>query len=71
MLWSMDSAPLDRPVTLRATRLIIGLGPVEEAPFDAVARFYPEHGIWAAKDEPPHGLPSLGLIPLNPIGWIC
>jgi hypothetical protein len=71
MLFPMDTASHDRPITLRATRLIVGLGPVDEPPFDTVARFYPEHGFWAAKDEPQNGLPSLGLIPLNPLGWIC
>jgi hypothetical protein len=71
MLRSMETAPHDRPITLMATRLVVGVGPVDEPPFNAVARFYPEHGIWAADDQPENGLPSLGLVPLNPIGWIC
>jgi hypothetical protein len=61
MLWSIDTAPRDRPITLRATRMIVGLGPVDEPPFDTVAQFYPEHGFWAVEDKPSHGLPSLGL----------
>lgn len=71
MLLSMDAAPRDRPITLRATRLIVGLAPVDEPPFDVVGQFYPEHGFWAAEDKPQNGLPSLGLVPLNPHGWIC
>lgn len=71
MLQSMTTAPLDRLITVRATRMIVDLGPVEETPFDVMARFYPEHGFWATEDKPLNGLPSLGLIPLNPIGWIC
>ncbi len=71
MLLSMDTAPRERPITLRATRLIVGLGPVDEPPFNTVARFYPEHEFWAAEDKPPNGLPSLGLVPLDPYGWIC
>jgi hypothetical protein len=70
-LHSMEIAPRDRPITLRATRLAIGVGPVDEPPFDAVARYYPQYGFWAAQDNPENGLPSLGLVPLNPIGWIC
>ncbi|MFY9895883.1 MAG: hypothetical protein WAK63_17325 [Xanthobacteraceae bacterium] len=71
MLQLMDTAPRGRPITLRATRLIIGLGPVDEPPFDTVAQYYPERGFWAVEDKPGNGLPSLGLIPLNPHGWIC
>jgi len=71
MLWSIDTAPLDRLITLRARRFIIGLGPVDEPPFDVVGRFYPEHGFWATEDKPENGLPSLGLVPLSPEGWIC
>lgn len=70
-MWPLQTAPLDRPITLIAIRLVPGLGPVEEAPFAAVAKFYPEHGFWAAEDQPPKGMPSLGLIPLDPAGWIC
>jgi hypothetical protein len=70
MLHSMDTAPRNRPITVRATRTIAGLGPVDEAPFDTVAQFYPEHGFWAVEDKPPHGLPSLGLVPLNTLGCI-
>jgi hypothetical protein len=71
MLQPMETAPRDRPVTLRATRLIVGLGPVDERPSDIVGRFYAEHGFWAAEDKPQNGLPSLGLVPLSPHGWIC
>jgi hypothetical protein len=71
MLLSMDIAPRDRPITVRATRTIVGLGPVDEASFDTVAQFYPQQGFWAAEDKLLHGLPSLGLVPLNPFGWIC
>ena len=71
MLQPMKTAPRDRPITVRATRAIIGLGPVDETPFDTVAQFYPEHGFWAAEDKAPHDLPSLGLVLLNPLGWIC
>jgi hypothetical protein len=60
-MFSMDTAPLDRPITVHATRMVIGLGPVGEPPFYAVAKFYPEHGFWAAEDKPENGLPSLGL----------
>jgi hypothetical protein len=71
MLQSMETAPHGRPITLRATRLVVGVGPVSEPPFNAVARFYPEYGIWAAEDKPENGLVSLEVVPLNPIGWIC
>lgn len=71
MLRSMETAPRDRPITVRATRLVIGVGPVDEPPFEAVARFYAQHDIWAAEDKPKNGLPSLGLVPLFPMGWIC
>jgi hypothetical protein len=67
----METAPRDRPIIVRAARLIIGLGPIDEPPFEIQARFYPEHDFWAAEDKPPHGLPSLGLVPLKPFGWIC
>jgi hypothetical protein len=45
MLQSMETAPLDRAVIVRATRMVVGLGPIEEPPFDTQARFYPEHGF--------------------------
>jgi hypothetical protein len=70
MLRSMETAPLDRPIIVKATRMVVGLGPIDEPPFDTQARFYPEQGFWAAEDRPPHGLPSLGLVPLNTLGWI-
>lgn len=70
-MFSIETAPRDRPIIVRATRMVIGVGPIDEAPFDTVARFYPEHGFWAAEDKPLHGLPSLGLVPLNTLGWIC
>jgi hypothetical protein len=65
----MDTAPRDREIHLVATRTIVGLGPIEERPFHVMGRLYPEYDIWAAEDRPENGLPSLGLIPLNPIGW--
>lgn len=71
MLLPMADAPHMRPVTLRAVQLIPGLGPVNERPFDVIARFYPEHDYWAAEDKPDNGLPSMGLIPLHPLGYIC
>ena len=72
MMWTMESAPKDRPIIVRARRMVVGLGPVDEKPFDTVARFYPERGFWAAEDKPPYeGMQSLGLIVLEPIGWIC
>ena len=67
----IDEAPRTRLATIRAVRLIAGLGPIDERPFDVVARFYPEHGYWAAEDKPNNGLPSLGLIPLHPLGYVC
>jgi hypothetical protein len=71
MLRTMETAPTDRPITIRATCLIVGLGPFDEKPFDVVARFYADRGYWAAEDRPANGLPSLGLVPLSPIGWLC
>ena len=70
MLQPKETAPLDRTVIVRATQMIPGLGPIGPI-FDTPARFYPEHGYWAAKDDLPHGLPSLGLVPLHVHGWIC
>jgi hypothetical protein len=70
MLQPMESAPLDRTVIVRATQMIPGLGSIGPL-FDTAARFYPEHGYWAAEDKPQSGLPSLGLVPLDVHGWIC
>lgn len=70
-MWSMGIAPRDRKLTVVATRMVVGIGPIDEPPFPAMARYYPEHDFWAAEDEPKNGLPSLGLIPRNPLGWIC
>lgn len=71
MLQPMGTAPRDRPIIVRVVRLIAGLGPLDEQPFDALARFYPERGVWAVEDKPGHGLPGLGLVPVLPFGWIC
>lgn len=71
MLRTVETAPTDRPITIRATRLVVGLGPLEEKPFDVVVRFYADKGYWAAEDRPGNGLPSLGLVPLSPLGWPC
>ena len=48
MLQPKETAPLDRTVIVRATQMIPGLGPIGPV-FDTPARFYPEHGYWAAK----------------------
>jgi hypothetical protein len=69
MSFSMDNAPRDREIVLTARRLVVGLGPFEEATFEVIGKFYHEHGFWAAEDKPPHGLPSLGLVPLAPVSW--
>ncbi len=70
MLQPKETAPLDRTIIVRATQIILGLGPVGPL-FDAPARFYSELGYWAAEDKPKNGLPSLGLVPLDVYGWIC
>jgi hypothetical protein len=49
--------------------MVPGLGPIEEPLFDAVARFYPSLGYWAAENRLPNG--DIELVALNPIGWIC
>jgi hypothetical protein len=69
MGFPMSAAPTDREIHVLATRFIPGLGAVDEVPFHVMARFYPEHGYWAAEDRPGNGLPSLGLIPLEPECW--
>ena len=66
---SMDTAPRDRKLTVIAQQMIIGLGPVDEPPFPAVAQYYPEHGFWAAEDRELNG--ERRLIPLHTLGWIC
>jgi hypothetical protein len=66
---SMNAAPRDREIHLLATRIVIGLGPIDEPPFHVMGQYDSEHGIWAAEDRPQNGLPSLGIIPLNPLGW--
>jgi hypothetical protein len=60
-----------RTYTVLATRMVVGLGPVDETPFYTQARPYPERGFWAAEDKPPNGLPSLGLVPLNVLEVVC
>jgi hypothetical protein len=69
-MWSMDIAPHDRTIIVTAVRLILGLGPIDEQPFNVPARFYPELGCWATEDKTPDGSSSLGLVPLHTLGWI-
>ncbi len=68
-MFSMDTAPRDRKLTVVAQQMIIGLGPVDEPPFHAVARYYPEHDFWAAEDRELNG--EIRLRPLHTLGWIC
>ena len=41
MLRSMDTAPRERRLTLRAVHLVVGLGPDDEPPFDTIAVLSP------------------------------
>lgn len=66
---SMNTAPRDRRLTLVAQQMIVGLGPVDERPFHAVAQYYPEHDFWAAEDRGLDG--ELRLRPFHALGWIC
>jgi hypothetical protein len=69
-MYGMDSAPHGQnEIYLVARRTILGLGLIDEPPFHVMGRFYPERGFWAAEDRPGNGMPSLGLIPLEPLGW--
>ena len=68
-MWSMESAPRDRKITVVAQQIILGLGPLDEQPFNAVAQYYPEHGFWAVEDREPSG--EICLRPLHTLGWIC
>jgi hypothetical protein len=68
-MWSMDSAPPGRKLTVVATRMVPGLGPIEEPLFHAMAQFYSEHGYWAAENRTLNG--DLELVPLDVHGWIC
>ena len=69
MFNSMETAPKDRLVTLVARQMLVGVGPMGNS-FYVTGWFDSELNMWVAEDNP-RGLPSLGLIPLSPIGWIC
>ncbi len=60
----MSEAPRDRQIFVTAN-----MAPFDDAVFMAKAHFETDCGAWVVKDNPPHDLPSLGLIAVNPISW--
>jgi hypothetical protein len=61
----MHEAPKDREIFISAN-----MSPFDETPFITKARFNAERGGFVVKDEPLHGMPSLGLISVNALAWL-
>lgn len=64
-MYSMETAPRDREIFLRAN-----FSPVDETVFTARGKYNNERRQWVVKDTQPHGLPSLGWMNVNAIGWL-
>jgi len=62
---SMDSAPRDREIFL-----VANMAPFDETTFTARGRYLTDRNAFAVEDKQPHGLPSLGWITVNPLGWL-
>jgi hypothetical protein len=61
----IDTAPRNREITLMAN-----FAPIDDTIFVARGFFNLERNAWVVEDKPQHGLPSLGLMTVNPISWL-
>lgn len=62
---SMDTAPHDREIFL-----VANFAPIDETVFVARAQYLAERQAFVVEDKQAHGLPSLGLITVNALGWL-
>jgi hypothetical protein len=50
--------------------LVANLAPFDETVFVARGKYLPERDAFAVEDRPNNGLPSLGWITVNALGWL-
>jgi len=62
---AIETAPKDREIFLSAN-----FAPLDETRFIARGRYLVERTAFAVEDRPARGLPSLGWMTVNAIGWL-
>ncbi len=62
---SIDTAPRYREILL-----VANFAPIDETTFVARGKYLAEREAFVVEDKQPHGLPSLGLMTVNALGWL-